>query len=124
MVSWEAEKVTLEVKAAKLGAQGIAIIVLIIFVLIILGVIAWHWNDYQALLKKDEAAESVSVVTSKATDALGTAQQAQQDIHFTIEDNRSKQDAAYAQVIQANPDAATWDATVIPDSVRNSDGSP
>ncbi len=90
----------------------------------LLGTLGYIWKDYKARGAKIEALESVSTVTSQATDALSTATQAQQDIHFTIEDNRSKQDAAYAQVIQANSDAATWDATVIPDSVRNSDGSP
>jgi len=115
---------TLEVQAAKLGAKGIAIIALVVLALIGLGIVGWIWKDYQALKTKDEAAESVSSVTSQATGALGTAQQAQQDIRFTIEDNRSKQDAAYAQVIQANRDAANWDSQRIPDSVRNSDGSP
>lgn len=115
---------TLETEAAKVSIKAIGIGVLVLVALLALGTLGWIWKDYQALLKKDAAAESVSTVTGGATDALGTAQQAQQDIHFTIEDNRSKQDAAYAQVIQTNPDAATWDATVIPDSVRNSDGSP
>lgn len=104
--------------------RQILLLIEAILAILILWAVVYFYNDYQALKAGKAALESTATVTAGATDALSTAQQAQQDIHFTIEDNRSKQDAAYAQVIQANPDAATWDATVIPDSVRNSDGSP
>lgn len=85
--------------------------------------LVWGYKEFQAMQAKVEAMESVSNVTSEATDALSTATQAQQDIHFTIEDKRATQDAIYEKLLRNDPSAKSWADTPLPDSLRNSDGS-
>ena len=114
---------TLETEAAKLGAKGVAIIVLIVLALIGLGIVGWFWKDYQALKVKNEAAESVSTVTSQATDALATATDTTQTVRVVVEQKRAQSEQAFEELKRHDPIANDWANQPIPDSVRQLDGS-
>jgi len=106
-------KVTLQMIA--MGILGLLVLVLAIY-------LWWREDDYQEAKAYREAAVPVANVTNAATDALGAAQTAQQDFHFTIEDNRKAEDDAYEKLLQSDPNARAWADQPIPDSVRQSDG--
>lgn len=112
---------TLEAKAAKLGAQGIAIIVLMVTILVILGIAAWKIKDYQALLKKNEAAESVSTVTSQATDALTETAAATQQVEVIVRQERVQRDSAFQELKQRDQTVNDWANQPLPESLRKID---
>ena len=114
---------SIEVRAAKLGVQGVAIILLVVLGLIGVGVAWWHWEDYKALKAANASLTSAANVTSAATDALSTASAEQQQVKITIDDNRATQDAIYEKLLRNDPGAKSWADDSIPQRVRDSDGS-
>jgi len=93
----------------------------ILVALLVAGII-WGYQEFQSMQDKIKTMESTATVTSEATDALSTANQAKQDIHFTIEDNRATQDANYEKLLRSDQSAKSWANTELPASVRESDG--
>lgn len=96
----------------------------IVLILGLLGAVSYIWQDYKARGAKIAALESVSTVTSEATDALSTATESQQAVKITIDDRRTQSDQSFQELKQNDQTVNDWANQPLPTRLRDLDRRP
>lgn len=99
--------------------------VIAVILLLLLAFIAWWFNHNSAVLASDKAYINKAQATLAGTEggvvALNTAAADLAVADQEVAAARATKNHNYNEVIRHDQKSASWDATSIPDSVRNSD---